>query len=317
MPTPFLDFLLRSLDPDAPGDAVLRAAVDANREKLEAAADAGAFWRIVVAAVPPEQHDAIRRRLERARRDWLAAVGDGATRDGRPRAGGLPAVAPYLGGIAVGLFTFVLLGVIVYIIWNGPLLQSLADIAVARGLITVFFTLGAIGISVVMIAALFLSAGDGLKARFDSAKEVLTALIAILGTVVGFYFGSADSERADQPLELAPVALSDGNPTPGETVQLTTLAGRGEAPYRYSIDFRWGDADEALARELPDIANKETPTGLIVEPVTVPKGAAGKTIPYVILVTDARNRSASLAGETLTVAPGTEEVAANQVAGAR
>jgi hypothetical protein len=216
----------------------------------------------------------------------------------------LASIFSYGGAIGVGLFSAFLLFIIWTSIANDVLLHSLADIAVARGLITFFFTLGTIGISVVMIAGLFLSSVDQtvLKQRFDSGKEILTALIAILGTVVGFYFGSQSSDRADRAVELQPIQVSNAAPKAGETLQLSTFASGGDAPYRFSIDFQWTEAEAALAKEMPDITNKETPSGFIAEKIAIPAAARGKTIPYTLVVTDAANRSVSLSGEKLVVA---------------
>jgi hypothetical protein len=74
---------------------------------------------------------------------------------------------------------------------------NITDIAFARGLITLLFSVGTIAIAVVLtFAALFQTDADA-KDRFARGKEVLTILIGILGTIVGFYFGSLniDSER--------------------------------------------------------------------------------------------------------------------------
>ena len=63
-------------------------------------------------------------------------------------------------------------------------------------MITFFFSLGTVGVAVILVAAVFTSEGKDLKDRFDMGKQVLTALIGILGTIVGFYFGA---ELARQP----------------------------------------------------------------------------------------------------------------------
>jgi hypothetical protein len=44
--------------------------------------------------------------------------------------------------------------------------------------------------------------------RFDRGKQVLTTLIGVLGTIVGFHFGSASSPQALQVPPSAPAALT-------------------------------------------------------------------------------------------------------------
>ena len=66
-----------------------------------------------------------------------------------------------------------------------------------RGLITLLFSVGKMVIAVVLIlTAVFHDEDeDKAKARFDRAKEVLTLLIGVFGTIVGFYFGSVGREQ--------------------------------------------------------------------------------------------------------------------------
>jgi hypothetical protein len=49
-----------------------------------------------------------------------------------------------------------------------------------------------VGISLVIVLAIFLSTGgrEEVGARFQMGKDVLAVLIGVLGTIIGFYFGS-------------------------------------------------------------------------------------------------------------------------------
>lgn len=61
----------------------------------------------------------------------------------------------------------------------------------ARGFITVLFGVGTIAIAVIVtLSGVFLT-GDGSKDRFDRGKEVLSLILGIFGTIVGFYYGTS------------------------------------------------------------------------------------------------------------------------------
>ncbi len=72
---------------------------------------------------------------------------------------------------------------------------GIANVDYARGMITLLFAVGTVMIALLLtLSAIFLT-GDDAKERFDRGKEVLSLLIGIFGTIIGFYFGSATQEK--------------------------------------------------------------------------------------------------------------------------
>jgi hypothetical protein len=79
------------------------------------------------------------------------------------------------------------------------------------------------------MAAIMSSGSKNLDHRFGFGKEVLTLLIGILGTIVGFYYGSA-KENATQ-LTISPVALSSSTPAIGDKFTLDASIIGGTPPW--------------------------------------------------------------------------------------
>lgn len=147
--------------------------------------------------------------------------------------------------VALGL---IVLGVIGYIVtpFGQKFLDKLAENNAARGLITFLIAIATVGIAVILaISTLILAEGDAGDKRFDRGKQVLSILIGVLGTIVGFYFGSAGSEtKTGQPnvtvteqakkLTITTGTLPDG--TAGVEYPSTTLqASGGTPPLKWSV----------------------------------------------------------------------------------
>jgi hypothetical protein len=118
-------------------------------------------------------------------------------------------ITPVLGNL-LGL---IVLAVIAYAMLNpkSQFLQIIAEQRVARGLITFLIAITTVGIAIILaLSSVSGEATDADDKRFDRGKQVLTMLIGVLRTIVGFYFGSA-----------APQQTSTASPQP--TIITTTL----------------------------------------------------------------------------------------------
>jgi hypothetical protein len=110
---------------------------------------------------------------------------------------------------------------------GGRFLLLLKDSEVSRGLITFLVALTTVLLAIILaIYAITAQKDEAVKERFSHGKEILTMLVGILGTVLGFYFGTADKSTSNIPT-LASVRF--------EGQKLLTHASGGTTPYRYSI----------------------------------------------------------------------------------
>jgi hypothetical protein len=198
---------------------------------------------------------------------------------------------------------YLVLGIVglafVYILFYGFLgsdgknLEQLAKPEVARGVITYLIAVATVGIATVLAMAAILSGGKDLGQRFALGKEILTLLIGVLGTIIGFYYGSSTKESptaktAVAAVAVAPVKLSTETPQIGKTFALDTTITGGTAPYTYTIKFDPNVVAPAVSGEVSkdgkihhefkvsETATAETPVNFVIEA----KDAAGETLTY-------------------------------------
>jgi hypothetical protein len=114
-------------------------------------------------------------------------------------------------------------------------LSDLKDMDTARGLITFVITLGTVAIAV-MLALTAVVVRD-FDRRIVVGREVLTVLVGVLGTIVGFYYGAASnnnrSSTAAQQISVAAPQITSIN----GSATLTSKIEGGSAPYQYAISF--------------------------------------------------------------------------------
>ncbi|HLK68283.1 MAG TPA: PASTA domain-containing protein [Bryobacteraceae bacterium] len=140
----------------------------------------------------------------------------------------------YLPNVLFTVLGLVVLGVIIYGVTqpSGVFLNNLGKKEVARGLITFLIAISTVGIAIILsISTLLLPAGDDGDKRFDRGKQVLTVLIGVLGTIVGFYFGSSTDTHSNPAITTA--ALPDG--AANQAYNFTLQATGGTQPLKWSV----------------------------------------------------------------------------------
>jgi hypothetical protein len=135
--------------------------------------------------------------------------------------------------------------------------------------------------------------GDAGDKRFDRGKQVLSVMIGVLGTIVGFYFGSVGAETKTgqqgttteqaQTLTIPFTTLPDG--TVGTPYSVTLKAAGGVPPLKWSVK-----------EPLPDGLVLESATGIISG---TPKMATKAT--YTFIVADNAKQTSKPAILTLEI----------------
>jgi hypothetical protein len=134
-----------------------------------------------------------------------------------------------------GFILVALSSVFAYSIATGgsDLIQELAKFDVARGVITFLIAFSTVSIALVLvISTVVLQDSAENEKRFDRGKQVLTVLIGVLGTIVGFYFAS-DSKGANSPTITSSSIPSATAGSPYKDVTLTENG--GTAPFKWTV----------------------------------------------------------------------------------
>ncbi|MFH0783297.1 MAG: hypothetical protein V2B20_15290 [Pseudomonadota bacterium] len=179
-----------------------------------------------------------------------------------------------LGGLGYGLFKP-----------DGTFLDALRNAETSRALITFLVTVTTVSIAI--LASLYAISSnqsrEEIKERFGLAKEVLAILVGILGTVLGFYYGTADKTAGTQ-VQLADIQLRGS--------ELMTHVSGGVAPYRYAVSY----PSLGTTGKLSGISKD----GWIIQTLSP---APTKNDSFTVDVTDAKEQRASKASPAPEVNP--------------
>jgi hypothetical protein len=196
-----------------------RAHLDPDTEALRAFADPRSDWPWWTDRL--SDYVAIIQTANPANKDALIAalgVNYGRWESERQQPQGLiPRVASHLGTLFLALFGVILAVAIFYGLFiNQNFFKLMADIGQARGLITFLFAFSTIAIILLVAITTFWMPTEDVQIRFEKAKDLLTIVIGVLGTILGFYFGSlavSDRQAASPPTTVqAPAAPAQSGP---------------------------------------------------------------------------------------------------------
>src|SRR5262245_56727946 len=127
----------------------------------------------------------------------------------------------------ISIFALVLFGLVIAVgmylglFKNEMFYKSLSVTEQARGLITFLFVFSTSAVILLIAIGIFwMGKEEGLTDRFGYAKDLLTIVIGVIGTIMGFYFGSTTitPPRPEMPsVQTSPPPSQPApTPTPGE-----------------------------------------------------------------------------------------------------
>ncbi len=251
----FGEWLIGRKDNDS-GLKILQKSATEKADKWQAASLEG-YAAIAAAEADEASRNLAMRSLGQYHERWL--------QQGKPS-------KPY-GLIALSIGSLLLAGCLFYGVFiSSTFMPSLGEIDQARGLITFLFAFGTIGVAIIMSVSVIWMDVSEIEARITKAKDLLAILMGVLGTIVGFYFGTATGTPTK--VAVAEVTLQPASTTPGNRVTVSTKISGGVGPYHYDIIVT--DPTNKVATAGVSVLGKISATGEISEQLPVlPKDALG------------------------------------------
>ena len=175
---------------------------------------------------------------------------------------------------------------------DSGVLSRMSDSAFARGLITYLFAVVTVGTAVVVVVYSLTSASGAEDKQFERGKDVLSLLLGVFGTIVGFYFGSelkGKSEQSDQQLQLTPLLFGSASVAPGEMATISAHIKGGTPPYLFGTAL--GKSSQI------DFSEDVRADGWIQSQVLIPASTSGTTATMKLAIKDAAGEIAMTSRE--------------------
>ncbi|MER9651222.1 hypothetical protein [Mesorhizobium sp. M0199] len=124
----------------------------------------------------------------------------------------------------------------------------------ARGLLTFLFASSATGVIVLVAVSTFWMGPEDVKLRFPLGKDLLAIITGVLGTILGFYYGSAGfGTAAPQALTISELPWNQESLPSGSKASIAGKLSGGTPPYQVELRYQpcWV---EQVTKSLPTIA---------------------------------------------------------------
>lgn len=185
-------------------------------------------------------------------------------------------------GIFLSVFAVAVFLVLAVGMSNSSFFTSLAQVDQARGLIT--FLVAICAVAVILLTAINIFWGNDAKFddRFKAAKDLVTLVVGVLGTILGFYFGSVSGDHLLQLSFEKPTSYS--TVVAGSTVAVTATAKNGVAPFNFDLLV----LDDNGNVKLKAADNKQSDKAFISQEIKAPESPGKYSI--VVLLRDTKGQ---------------------------
>src|ERR1700732_1005641 len=158
------------------------------------------------------------------------------------------------------------------------------DHGVLPGMAKIDFAIVTIGIAVALVMAALTGPAPTASndARFQRGKEILSLLLGVFGTIVGFYFGSEVAKSKEEvPFQISTLDLAPQPVGTAGTVSVRAVLRGGVAPYRFGV----GQGDEKV-----DAKESVFEGGCIVKQLQLPPPKSGEIQTVHVLAEDSAGK---------------------------